>query len=53
MKKFFAQYIDNKEGATAIEYSLIAIGVALAIITAVTFLGGELNSIFERAATLF
>ena len=36
----------NEEGATAIEYGLIAALVAVAAITALTNLGGELNETF-------
>ena len=42
----------NEEGATAIEYGLIAALIAVAIITAVTSLGGSLNEIFQKVADL-
>jgi pilus assembly protein Flp/PilA len=38
---------DNK-GATAIEYGLIAALIAVAAITAMSNLGGQLNTTFER-----
>lgn len=40
--KFFA----DKSGATAIEYGLIAAGIALAIIAVVNGLGSNLNGMF-------
>ena len=44
VKKFFQD--DN--GATAIEYGLIAAGVAVAILTAVFTLGNSLDNIFTN-----
>jgi pilus assembly protein Flp/PilA len=41
-------YIKNEEGATAIEYGLIAAGISLAIITVVFLLGDDLLAIFEN-----
>ena len=39
MTIFFARFLDDEYGATAIEYALIAASIALAIITAVNTLG--------------
>jgi len=39
--------INDESGATAIEYGLIAGLVAVAIIAALSYLGGELQSLFE------
>jgi len=44
----FARFVRDESGATAIEYGLIAAGIAVAIIVAVQALGGTLNSIFEN-----
>lgn len=38
----------SDEGATAIEYGLIAALIAVAIITAVTTLGGNLSTMFTE-----
>jgi pilus assembly protein Flp/PilA len=46
MKGTFRAFIDNESGATAIEYGLIAAGIALAIIALVNGLGTKLNSRF-------
>ncbi len=40
-------YLKNEEGATAIEYGLIAAGISLAIVGAVYAFGGDLNTLFE------
>ena len=40
----------NESGATAIEYGLIASLIAVAIITAVTTMGSDLNDTFEAVS---
>ena len=37
LKNLIKRFLSDQSGATAIEYGLIAAGIALAIITAVTF----------------
>jgi pilus assembly protein Flp/PilA len=44
-------FLSDQSGATAIEYALIAAGIALAIITAVNGLGTTLNSRFASVNT--
>ena len=44
-------YVKNEDGATAIEYGLIAAGISLAIVGAVYVFGGDLNSLFEGLST--
>ncbi len=39
-------FLKDESGATAIEYGLIAAGVALVIITAVKGIGTKLNTVF-------
>ena len=39
------------EGATAIEYGLIAGGISLAIVASVFLFGDKLSSLFEKIAT--
>jgi pilus assembly protein Flp/PilA len=41
------KFIRDESGATAIEYGLIAAGIAVAIITVVGGLGSKLNSTFN------
>lgn len=43
----FNQYLSCNKGATAIEYVLIASGVALAILAAVYAFGGDLSSLYS------
>ena len=42
-----ARFMKDEEGATAIEYGLIAVGIALAILLAVQAVGTELTGTFE------
>jgi pilus assembly protein Flp/PilA len=46
LKQSFAKFWSDESGATAIEYGLIAAGIALAIIAVVNGLGGTLNTKF-------
>lgn len=41
-----ARLAEDRCGATAVEYGLIAAGIALAIVTAVFAIGGELDTFF-------
>ena len=47
MKQLFSKFLSDESGATAIEYGLIAAGIALAIITVVNGLGVNLNEKFS------
>ena len=47
MTKFVARYANDESGATAIEYGLIASGIAVAIIVAVNTIGTSLDSMFD------
>ena len=49
--KTIARFLANEDGATAIEYGLIAAGIALAIIAAVNGLGSTLNDKFTSINT--
>jgi pilus assembly protein Flp/PilA len=44
-------FLRDESGATAIEYGLIAAGIAIAIITAVQGVGGKLSSNFNDIST--
>jgi pilus assembly protein Flp/PilA len=46
LKRRFANFWSDEAGATAIEYGLIAAGIALAIIATVNLLGTTLNTNF-------
>ena len=41
------RFVNDESGATAIEYGLIAAGIAVAIITVVQTIGTNLNSKFS------
>lgn len=50
MKKLLAfreAYLRNEDGATAIEYGLIAAGISLAIVAVVFTFGGQLEATFN------
>ena len=51
MKKTLKNFWIDESGATAIEYGLIAAGIALAIITVVNGLGSKLNAKFGSIST--
>jgi pilus assembly protein Flp/PilA len=51
MKRTFLRFLTDESGATAIEYGLIAAGIALAIIAAVNGLGTSLNTNFTSIST--
>jgi pilus assembly protein Flp/PilA len=51
MAKSVKIFVANELGATAIEYALIASLVALAIIAAVSQLGGQLQNSFNEIAS--
>jgi pilus assembly protein Flp/PilA len=44
----FLRFLKDESGATAIEYGLIAAGVALAIVTVVGVLGENINATFTE-----
>ena len=46
LKRRVTEFWSNEQGATAIEYGLIAAGISLAIIAVVNLLGGTVNSNF-------
>ena len=51
MTNLIARFVKDESGATAIEYGLIAAGIALAIITVVQTIGGTLNTKFGELST--
>lgn len=50
MRTSIARFVKDESGATAIEYGLIAAGIAVAIITAVGTVGGNLSTLFTNIA---
>jgi len=45
------RFVRDESGVTAIEYGLIAAGIAVVIITAVQLVGTNVTSIFTSVAT--
>ena len=48
---FFKNLVRDEQGATAIEYGLIAALIAVAAITAMTNLGNSLSGTFQNVST--
>ena len=51
MKSLILSFFKDESGATAIEYGLIAAGIAIAIITAVNGVGTTLSTKFGEIST--
>ena len=49
--KLVQRFLKDESGATAIEYGLIAAGIAVVIITAITNIGTSLKTKFEAVET--
>ena len=49
MKNLVSRFVKDESGATAIEYGLIAAGIAIAIITAVNGVGSKLPPTSPRS----
>ena len=50
MNKFITRFLKDESGATAIEYGLIAAGIAVVIIAAVNTVGTNLSSTFKEVS---
>ena len=51
MSKIAKRFLADESGATAIEYGLIAALVALALVTALSVLGGKITGVFDKIST--
>lgn len=51
VRKLFRNFCVNEEGAAAIEYGLLAAGIAVAIIAVVAALGTQLNTTFSSVSS--
>ena len=51
MKSLISTFFKDESGATAIEYGLIAAGIAVAIIAVVEGLGTNLNNTFSSVSS--
>jgi pilus assembly protein Flp/PilA len=50
MRSLFARFVKDERGTTAVEYGLIAAGLAVALLTAVQAVGGSIDNLFSQAA---
>jgi pilus assembly protein Flp/PilA len=50
MLSIFRRLMKNEQGATAIEYTLIASLIAVAAITAMTSVGGKVSNVLSNVA---
>ena len=53
MRRLSERLTDDERGATSIEYALIAIGIALAIASAVVLLGSSLSAAYQSIIAAF
>jgi pilus assembly protein Flp/PilA len=53
MRRLVLSFVKDRSGATAIEYSLIAAGIALVIVAVVNGIGSTLNTTFTAVQTGF
>lgn len=51
MKNLVSKFLIDESGATAIEYGLIAAGIAVVIIAAVQLVGSNLTTTFSTVAS--
>jgi pilus assembly protein Flp/PilA len=51
MRASLIRFLSKNSGATAIEYAMIAAGIALAIVASITKLGTTVDGLFESALT--
>jgi len=51
MRTLVLRFVNDQSGATAIEYGLIAAGIAAVIIVAVNTIGTNLNTTFSSIST--
>ena len=51
MRKLIWNFLADEQGATAIEYGLIAAGIAVAIIVTVQALGSNLTTTFSSVSS--
>ncbi len=51
MTKLLKNYLCDESGATAIEYGMIAAGIALAIVVTIGLVGGDINAMFTTIQT--
>lgn len=53
MSKFVVRFLNSESGATALEYGLIATGIAVVIASVVGVIGGHMKEPYQDAADIF
>jgi pilus assembly protein Flp/PilA len=53
MSNLVGSYLRHDSGATSIEYALIAGCIAMAVVTTLTTMGGEIFSLYTSIANAF
>ena len=48
IKRFFKNFIQEEEGATAVEYAVMIVLIVVACIAVVTVLGQKVNNAFDQ-----
>jgi pilus assembly protein Flp/PilA len=51
MRKLFVKFLSDETGATSIEYSMIAVGIAVAIVAVVSNLGSTVKGSYVSVET--
>jgi len=51
MRTSIARFVQDESGATAIEYGLIAAGIAVAVVAAMATLGPAIQALLESVVT--
>jgi pilus assembly protein Flp/PilA len=50
IKKFMKRFIQEEEGATAVEYAVMIVLIIVVCLATITFLGGRVENAFNRVA---
>jgi len=48
----FARFVDAESGSTAVEYALVAAGIAVAIMASISMVSCSLKSVFSDVAAM-
>lgn len=49
--KMFKKFMQNEDGASAVEYALLVGGIAAVVMTTIYALGGSINTLFGSVNT--
>ena len=51
MSKLWRRLCDDENGVSSIEYAVLAVGIALIVLSGAKYLGGNVNSAFSTIAS--